>query len=76
MHVNIIGVQHLLRAAWRRGLLHTTNAAPAGALEANTEVMSPDDQGASPLGDPLASSMPNVEETHRLLRLGKVAGPG
>jgi hypothetical protein len=37
MYVNMIGFSQLLRAAMRRGLLHSANAAPKGALEHNTE---------------------------------------
>lgn len=37
MYVNMIGFAQLLRAAMRRGLLHSSNAAPKGALEQNTE---------------------------------------
>lgn len=37
MYVNMIGFAQLLRAAMRRGLLHSSNAAPKGALEKNTE---------------------------------------
>jgi len=37
MYVNMIGFAQLLRAAMRRGLLHSSNAAPKGALEHNTE---------------------------------------
>jgi len=37
MYVNMIGFAQLLRTAMRRGLLHSSNAAPKGALEHNTE---------------------------------------
>jgi hypothetical protein len=43
MYVNMIGFAQLLRAAMRRGLLHSANAAPKGSLEANTEQPTSDD---------------------------------
>lgn len=39
MYVNMIGFAQLLRTAMRNGLLHSTNAAPKGALEHNTEAV-------------------------------------
>lgn len=38
-YLNMIGFAQLLRVAMRRGLLHTNNAAPQGALEKNTDVV-------------------------------------
>jgi hypothetical protein len=43
MYVNMIGFAQLLRSAMRRGLLHGSQAAPKGALQANTERPSEDD---------------------------------
>lgn len=43
MYVNMIGFAQLLRAAMRRGLLHSSNAAPKGALEKNTVMPTEDD---------------------------------
>lgn len=38
MYVNMFGFAQLLRVFMRRGLLHTSQAAPSGSLEKNTEV--------------------------------------
>jgi len=43
MYVNMVGLAHLLRGAMRLGLVHTSNAAPKGAMEKNTTVVLPDD---------------------------------
>lgn len=43
MYVNMFGFAQLLRFALRRGLLHTTNAAPKGSLEMNTLVVTLED---------------------------------
>jgi len=37
MYLNMFGFAQLLRIALRRGLLHTSQAAPSGSLEKNTE---------------------------------------
>merc|ERR1712151_607613 len=44
MYVYMIGVAQLLRVAMRRGLLYSSNAAPEGSLERNTEAVNSDDQ--------------------------------
>jgi hypothetical protein len=43
MYVNMVGLGHVLRVAMRRGLLTTSERAPEGALERNTEAVGPDD---------------------------------
>jgi hypothetical protein len=45
MYVNMFGFAQLLRIALRRGLLHTSQAAPSGSLEKNTEAATLDDPG-------------------------------
>jgi len=39
MVVNMVGLNRLLRAMLRRGMLHSSQAAPKGAIEASTEVI-------------------------------------
>lgn len=43
LYINMVGVAHMLRAAVRRGLLRTSQAAPRGAMEKNTTLVQPDD---------------------------------
>lgn len=43
MYLNIVGFAHVLHVFMNRGLLHTSNAAPKGALDANTEVINVSD---------------------------------
>jgi len=42
MYINMIGFSQFLRFLWHRGLMGTTNAAPQGSLERNTEVVALD----------------------------------
>jgi len=44
MWVNTIGLSYILSAMMRVGVLHTSQAAPKGAMEKNTSPVSPDDE--------------------------------
>eukprot|EP00927_Polykrikos_kofoidii_P006435 TRINITY_DN12602_c0_g1_i1.p1 TRINITY_DN12602_c0_g1~~TRINITY_DN12602_c0_g1_i1.p1 ORF type:complete len:369 (+),score=58.46 TRINITY_DN12602_c0_g1_i1:277-1383(+) len=41
MYINVAGFAHILRTAMLRGMLHTSNAAPKGALLKHTDLVKP-----------------------------------